>query len=63
MDSGNGIHVLRPRVDVTKVAASDKRNKYIFIICLSIEHGLGNKGMNCVTQSTVAKAVAIDKGS
>lgn len=63
MDSGNGIHVLRPRVAVTKVAVSDKRNRYIFIICLSIEHCLGNKGMHCVTQGADAKAGDIDKGS
>ena len=63
MDSGNGIHVLRPRVAVTKVAVSDKRNRYIFIICLSIEHGLGNKGMHCVTQGADAKVGVIDKGS
>ena len=61
MDSGNGIHVLRPRVDVTKVAASDKRNRYI--IYLSIEHGLGNKGMYCVTQGADTKVGVIDKDS
>ena len=50
-----------PRVAVTKVAVSDKGSGYI--ICLSIEHGLGNKGMHCVTQGADAKAGVIDKGS
>ena len=50
-----------PRVAVTKIAVSDKGSGYI--ICLSIEHGLGNKGMYCVTQGADAKAGVIDKGS
>ena len=61
MYSGNGIHALSPRVAVTKVAVSDKDSEYI--ICLSIEHGLGNKGMHCVTQGADAKAGDTDKGS
>ena len=32
-------------------------------VCLSIEHGLGNKGMHCVAQGADAKAGDIDKGS
>ena len=46
-----------------KQESSTRAVDIICKLCLSIEHGLGNKGMNCVTQSTVAKAVAIDKGS
>ena len=46
-----------------KAGDIDKGSGHIFIICLSIEHGLGNKGMHCVTQGADAKAGDIDKGS
>ena len=52
---------MSPRVGVTKVVVIDKGSGYI--ICLSIEHGLGNEGMYCVTEGADAKAGDTDKGS
>ena len=44
-----------------KIVVIDKGSGYI--ICLSIEHGLGNEGMYCVTEGADAKAGDTDKGS
>ena len=47
-----------------KIVVIDKGSGYnLFKLYLSIEHGLGNEGMYCVTEGANTKVVDTDKGS